>query len=247
MSFPFAFEVKNLGLIFVTAICLMTGKTQGSVTVYQASDSTNNLVPDAAGSMPNRPTGEMIGNTITLSETHCYLSAATVKVATNNESVAPQNVTLSLYQNDGTTDPGGSGLLQPGTLIGSATATQVSLSAGIVPVSFSFPSLLVPDTFTFVLSFTPSSTSPSFVGVMSDNSAPQIGGAFNTLWYGTGTSGSWTTNNTWAIADGAITNYLDATFLANDLATVPEPSPLFYLVFGSAALWVPYRRFRRLQ
>jgi hypothetical protein len=190
----------------------------------------------------------MIGNTITIvGGSDTYLTGATVKIGTSDAGIAPQDVTLSLYMNNGAPDPGGSGLLQPGTLIGSETDTGISLSSGIVPVSFSFPSLLVPGTFTFVLSFSPGSTGSEYLGAMSDNSSPQIGSAVNTLWFGTGAPGVWTTNSTWAIADGATVNYLDATFVDDDLAPVPEPASLPLLAFGSVGIWFHYRRFRRAQ
>jgi len=239
-----ALTTQNLTFILAISICLLACKAPASITLYQASDSTNNLVPDAIDPTPNRPAGEMIGNTITIIGTE-GLSGATVKIGTSDASIAPQDVTLSLYMNDGAPDPGGSGLLQPGTLIDSETDTQVSLSAGVVPVTFSFPSLLMPATFTFVISFTPGSTGSQYVGPMSDNSAPQIGSADNTLWFGTGAPGAWTTNNTWAVADGAAVNYLDATFFAADVAPVPEPANLLLLTFGSAAVWLHYQRHRR--
>jgi hypothetical protein len=197
------------------------------IVLYQASDSTNNLVPDGSDGTANRPAGEMIGNTIVLGSTNAILTGATIKVGTTNTSNAPQNVTLNIYLNDGPTDAGGSGIQQPGTLIDSVTDSGVSLSSGVVPLNFSFPSLSAPQSFTFIISFSPGSGSSSYVGAMSDNSGPQTGSAANTLWYGNGTAGDWMTNSNWAISDGASKNYLDATFVE----AIPEPRN----DFGNAA------------
>src|SRR5450432_2876527 len=238
---------RKFSVIFAIVMSLMASTMRGSLTVYQDADSTNNFVPDADDGTPNRPAGEIIGNTITLAETHCSLTGATIKIATTDTATTPQDVTLSLYLNDGASDPGGSVLLQPGTLITSVTVSQVSLSSGVLTVDFSFPSLLVPDTFTFVLSFSPGgASSSSFVGAMSANSAPQIGSGFNTLWYGNGAIGNWTTNSSWALADGAAVNFLDATFLIADPTAVPEPPATFFLAMSGAIIWLKYKRFRRI-
>ena len=213
---------KNSVAAILLTLSAMTSISRGSVTVYENSDAGTNFVPDTNDGTPGRPTGNFMGNTITLTATQSLLTSATVKIATLDPNIASQNVTLSLYQNDGAADPGLSGLLQPGTLIGSQTVSNVSLLGGVAPVTFSFPSLLVPGTFTFIIGLTPGSTSASsLAGLKTTATAPQTGSAVNTLWFGTGVAGAWTSSSTWAIADGATTNHVDAVFVAEP---VPEPS-----------------------
>jgi len=240
MPFDTAVRFRSLSVVFALFICCTVTKTFGTVVLYQASDSTNNFAPDGPDPTPNRPSGEMIGNTVAVLGP-CSISGATVKVGTTDTGNVPQQVTMNLYLNDGPADPDGSGLLQPGTLIASATDTLVSLGTGIVPATFSFPSIVVSGTFTFVLSFSPGSSGSAYIGVMTDNSAPQAGSAQNTLWYGSGAAGGWATNNTWAIADGGVTNYLDATFVS----AVPEPRSMLLMVFGSAGIFIRNARIRR--
>ena len=57
------------------------------------------------------------------------------------------------------------------------------------------------------------------------NGAPQIGSGGNSLWYGDPGVPAFTNDSTWAISDGAQTNYLGAEFFA----TTPEPGELVLL------------------
>lgn len=232
--------IRNSVAAILLTLSAITSTSRGSVTVYENSDAGSNFVPDINDGTPGRPTGNLMGNTITLTATQSLLTSVTVKIATDNPNIADQNVTLSLYQNDGASDPGGSGLLQPGSLIDAITLFNVSMFDGIVPVTFTFPSLLVPETFTFIIGLTPGSAGVgSFAGVKTTAAAPQTGSAVNTLWFGTGTAGTWTSNNTWAIADGAVTNRIDAVFVADP---VPEPSIAFYLALGGGIILLRRQR-----
>ena len=154
--------------------------------------------------------------------------------------------TLDLYKNDGPVDPN-SGLNQPGTLIAEfkTRASNVPLPGnGGYGVDWYFGPILVPDSLTAIVSSSYSTTTPGqFMGPFADVTNPLVGGALDTIWYGDGTPGNWTANNTWAINDGAATNYLDMTFLAAQ--SVPEPSSLCLLALGACGgLVVMVRRHR---
>jgi hypothetical protein len=210
-----------------------------STLVYQASDSTTNFIPETDDGTPGRPIGDQMGNTVTLAGSERFLTLATIKVGTNDVSIGNQTVTLKLFLNDGPADPGGSGLFQPGTLIGSATVSDVAFGVNgeIVPVTFSFPSVEVPNTFTFIVDFTPGSAPAKLLGLLSNHSSAQIGSSPNTLWYGTGAPGAWLTNSTWAIADGAAINVVDAVFEADAIgAPAPEPTGFCLALLGALAL-----------
>ena len=72
---------------------------------------------------------------------------------------------------------------------------------------------------------------------------PLTGSALNTIWYGDGTAGNWTANDTWAINDGGATNYFDMRFFAQQ--SVPEPSALVLMTMGAGGgLFLGVRRRR---
>ena len=233
-SATFASHLKNFA-VALTVATLFAVSAAASTVVYQASDSTNNYVPDSEDGTPSRPIGDMMGNTVSLSGTERYLTSFAIKVATSDLTIPDQTVSLSIYANDGAADPGGSGVLQPDTLIASSTISGVSFAqAGIVSVAFSFASVQVPNTFTFIVDFSPGSVSSKLVGLMSNNSSAQVGSAMNRMWYGTGQSGSWLSDAAWAISDGAALNTVDAIILADaqPLIEVPETSPLLLAALG---------------
>jgi hypothetical protein len=82
--------------------------------------------------------------------------ASIINVALNNSTGAPatDDWTVDVYLNDGPVDPA-SGLMQPGTLIASATTTVI-MPPNNQTVMFDFTALgvVVPDTFTVVISST---------------------------------------------------------------------------------------------
>ena len=235
-----------------TAVLIAAGvlamSAGASTVVYQASDSTNNFVPDADDGTPNRPVGDMMGNTITLAGTERYLASLTIRVATTDALAPDQTVAISIYQNDGGADIGGSGILQPDTLITSSTISDVSLASGVAAITFNFPSVQVPDTFTFIVDFSPGSAASILVGMMSNNSTAQIGTGIDRMWYGTGQAGGWLTDASWAVADGAVVNLVDAvvTADADPLVQVPEPSPILMAFAGTLIVQVVRRRIRSI-
>ena len=217
-------QIKNV-LKVVVAIVAIIAVNQGNAradVVYRADAPENNYVPFGEDGTPNRPVpGDQLGNTITLDGTNRSLDRITVQVALNNSvnnpAPATDTWTLDLYLNDGAPDP--SGLLQPGTLIASAS-TLVVMPPFSQPAVFNYTGsgVVVPDSFTVVISSThPTNTwlGPEGVaGPFSSMAPPNVGSGPNTMWY-TDASAGWATNDTWAIADGATTNYFQMTVEAS--------------------------------
>ena len=211
-------QIKNV-LAMVAGIVAMIVVTQGNARadiVYRANVVENNYVPFGEDGTPNRPVpGDQLGNTITLDGTNRTLDRISVNVALNNAAGSPAPATdtwtLDLYLNDGDPDP--SGLLQPSTLIGSASTVVIMPPFNqTVVFNYTGSGLVVPDSFTVVISSThPTNTffGPEGVaGPYSSAAPPDVGSGPNTIWY-TDASVGWATNDTWAIADGATTNYFE--------------------------------------
>jgi hypothetical protein len=102
-----------------------------------------------------------------------------------------------------------------GTLLGSATAPA---GYGVNTTTFNFDGLVVPGTVTYILSLPDQNGSYDSIflyPVMTSGAAPTVGSGPNSLWYGT--PGDFVANNTYAIADGAGTNYLQAQFNGTDV------------------------------
>jgi hypothetical protein len=205
-------------LLTFAFFCLAGNLVQADV-VYQANGSEPNYVPFGEDGTPGRPVpGDMLGNTITLDGTNRTLDRITFNVALNNSAGTPapatDDWTVDVYLNDGPVDPA-SGLMQPGTLIASATTTVI-MPPNNQTVMFDFTALcvVVPDTFTVVISSThPTDTyfGPEGVaGPYSSKTPPGVGSGVNTMWY-TDTASGWITDDKWAIADGATTNFMYMT------------------------------------
>ncbi len=229
------------------ALSLGHGATRADEVIYNVTAAgSNDYVPFENDGTPDRPNGSQLGNQITFAGTARYLDHVQAVFA----SFGPKEVdtyTLDLYKNDGTIDPG-TGLRQPGTLIAQyqTQASNIPLPGnGAYGVDWSFAPILVPDSLTAVLSSSYSTTTPGqlmgpFVAVV----PPLTGSAVNTIWYGDGTAGNWTDNNTWALNDGGATNYFDMRFYA--VQSVPEPSSLGLLALGAGGgLVAMIRRSRR--
>ena len=91
-------------------------------------------------------------------------------------------------------------------------------------VDWYFQPILVPDTLTAVVSSSYSTTTPGqFMGPFVAVTPPLTGSALNTIWYGDGTPGNWTANNTWAINDGGDHQLLRHAVRRGVIG--PEPRP----------------------
>ena len=79
-----------------------------------------------------------------------------------------------------------------------------------VVFDFTGQGVVVPDSFTVVVHSThPTNTffgAEGVAGPFSNAAPPMVGSGPNTMWY-TDTNNGWITNDTWAIDDGATTNY----------------------------------------
>ena len=193
---------------------------------------SSDFVPFEDDGTPNRPLGDHLGNQITFAGTDRYLTNAEV-VLSRIGPVEVDRYTIDLYRPDGTADPS-SGLRRPGTLIGSFTTMASDAfipGTGAFVVDWSFAPTLVPDTIIAVVSSSYSTTTHGqLMGPYAALMPPLTGTALNTTWYGDGTPSSWTANSSWAIDDGAGTNYIDMRFTA--VASVPEPGGLVLVGIG---------------
>jgi hypothetical protein len=214
------FMMKRFGIsTFAMAVIglIVMGRDARADIVYQANGFEPNYIPFGEDGVSGRPVpGDMLGNTITLAGDSRSLDRITIDVALNNAGGSPDPAldtwTVDLYLNDGP-DDAKSGLMQPGTLIASAS-TDVAMPPFNPTVVFDFTAggIVVPDTFTVVISSThPVDTffqSPGVAGPFSSRTAPIVGSGTNTLWYNTDASAGFETNSTWAIRDGATTNFM---------------------------------------
>jgi hypothetical protein len=175
-----------------------------------------NYVPFEDDGTPNRPLGNHLGETITFGGT--ARSLGTVELAAANVTGGPLTYTLDIYAG---ANP------NTGALLGSASAV-VSPTVLAMPI-FSFNGLLLPDTVTFVVSSNHPGSGFLETGPASSNIAPTIGSGPNSLWYGFG-PGTFTANSTWAIDDGAVTNFLVVQF--DTTSVVPEPATLSLFGIG---------------
>ena len=207
----------------LAAMFVIAGRSARAAVVYQALTPENNYVPFGEDGTPNRPTpGDQLGNTITLAGTARNLTRITMNIALNNSVGSPADAddiwTADVYLNDGAPDP--SGLLQPGTLIGTHSI-EVVMPPFIATVVFDFTGqgVVVPDSFTVVVHSTHPTTTffgpEGVAGPFSSAAPPMIGSGPNTMWY-TDYCVPWITNNTWAIADGATTNYFEMQIEADN-------------------------------
>ncbi len=240
--------IVAVGVVFglSSVLSLVCGAAKADSIIYNVTGlDSNDFVPFENDGTPNRPNGDHMGNQITFAGTARYLDHVQVVFA----SIGPAEVdtyTLDLYKNDGPIDPN-SGLREPGTLIAEiqTDASNVPLPGnGGYGVDWFFTPILVPDTLTAVVSSSYSTTTPGqLMGPFAAVTPPLTGTALNTIWYGDGTPGNWTANDTWAINDGATTNDFDMRFYAGQ--SVPEPSSLGMLALGACGgLIVLVRRHR---
>ncbi len=235
-------------LVLGVAFSASLGFARADSTIYNVTGlNSDDFVPFENDGTPNRPNGDHLGNQITFAGSERYLDHVQVVFA----SIGPKEVdtyTLDLYKNDGPIDPN-SGLHEPGTLIAEFTtqASNVPLPGnGAYGVDWFFAPTLVPDSLTAVVSSSYSTTTPGqFMGPFVAVTPPLTGSALNTIWYGDGTPGNWTANDTWAINDGGATNYFDMRFFAQQ--SVPEPSALVLMTMGAGGGLILGVRRRRIR
>jgi hypothetical protein len=228
--------MRALSAVLICAVVFVWSLPSRATTVYQTANDYNtpaNFVPFADDGTPGHPNpGSYIGDQVTLAGTDRNVTSVSVTFGTNTAPATDQ-YTCQLYENDGL----GGG---PGTLLGSSTVTvpSTAIQAGIWSTSFPFADVLVPNTFTYVLS---SSHSPGTqVGPLNTNTAtPLTGSAVDTVWYST--SSGWVSNNAWAETDGATTNLFIATITAE--TPVPEPMTMasVFMALGGLGFWVRRR------
>jgi hypothetical protein len=228
--------IVAVGLALGLLLVLSPGRGVASAdsVIYDVTGlNSNDFVPFENDGTPNRPNGGHLGNQITFAGSERYLDHVQVVFA----SIGPKEVdtyTLDLYKNDGPIDPN-SRLNRPGTLIAEiqTQASNVPLPGnGGYGVDWNLNPILVPDSLTAVVSSSYSTTTPGqYMGPFAAVTPPLTGGALNTIWYGDGTPGNWTANNTWAIDDGGATNYFDMRFYA--VQSVPEPSTIVLMGLGA--------------
>ena len=218
-------SIKN-PFVFIVAVfvAMVVGRPVARADiVWQDVAAENNFIPFGEDGTPGRPVpGDALATTITLDGTNRTLDRISVVVALNNFPGTPSPATdtwgVTLYLNDGPVDDK-SGLAQPGTVIAFAT-TDVVMPPFTQSIVFDFTGagVVVPDTFTMAIGSThPTDTffqPAGLVGPESTRGAPTVGSGVNTLWY-TSTDLGWVTNSTWAIDDGATTNYLNMTVEAS--------------------------------
>jgi hypothetical protein len=210
---------KNLFVIIAAIfVAMAVGRPLARADiVWQDIAAENNYVPFGEDGTPGHPVpGDALGTTITLDGTNRTLDRISIVVALNNSVGAPlpanDTWTVTLYLNDG---PIG----QPGTALATASI-DVSMPPFTQRIVFDFSGarVVVPDTFTVAISSShPTDTffqPAGLTGPESTTAAPTIGSGVNTLLY-TSTELGWVKNSTWAIADGATTNYLNMTVEAS--------------------------------
>lgn len=195
--------MKKFSLALLAGSALSIAMAAGSANaqvLYQSTtyDRNNglNLGPDGTANPPGTGYWEM-GNTITLagSASSSFLSSVDLTLYGGGDVNYP--IQMDIYSGS---DP------NTGTLLGTDTAPA---GYGTNTTVFSLGGLVVPDTVTLIFSLPNQNGSYDSIflyPILTSGAAPTVGSGPNSLWYGT--PGSFVANNTYAIADGASTNYL---------------------------------------
>lgn len=258
----------------VTCLAVLSSVARGAI-VYETAGDTNNLYDQIAGD-----NFTAYGDEVNLGGTAREITSITIPFSLPdfpedgfpaNYSYTP-NLTLTLYQDNGTVtstsdtitngwDPPLGGITRPGTVIASSTVTGSTL----VPVvdgnpqeliTFTFNDVLVPSTFSFVVTqnnLTPNPNDPSDftsvdnfsidlsnIGGVAGPAQPQIVGSHNGfVWVQDANTGLFEATNYGYTVGGPQYAGVQATIVA-----VPEPSTFFLAAVGLAACAL-VRRARR--
>jgi len=220
-------------LAFFGALAITAGSANADVnTIYQANrDNSSNGLNFGPDGTPNPPTSAgywEMGNTITFGGTARDLQTVSLWLYGGGDVNYPIQMDLYSGNNPNT-----------GALLGSATAPA---GFGTNDTTFNFNGLVVPNKVTFILSLPDQTGSYDSIFlypvITIGATGPTIGSGPNSLWYGT--PGSFVSNDTYAIADGALNNYLSAQFNAT-----PEPGFYGILALGLSGLVTVVRRRKR--
>jgi hypothetical protein len=207
------------------SLVLLVGSAKADIPIYQATTFGNgegiNFGPDGTASPPTANGYWEMGNTITFTGAANYLTTVDVGLYGGGDVNYP--IQMDIYSGS---DP------NTGPLLGTSTAPA---GFGSNFTTFNFGELLVPNTVTFILSLPDQNGSYDSIflyPLLTSGAGPTIGSGTNSLWYSTGSTPAFTANNTYAIADGNLTNFVQAQFNA----TVPEPSAVYLSITMLAGL-----------
>jgi len=149
-------------------------------------------------------------------------------------------ITLKIYANDGV-NYSGPNSERPGTLLWQSNPFQLANGGNIL--TFAVPNIVVPDRFTWAVTFSGATGAPGSNAGLVFSDPPTVGGelnngkigSYNDIWIQTDPSNA----DSWALfsnlKDGQ-GNSLPANFYASVIA-VPEPSTWALAVLGGGLLW----------
>ena len=219
-----------LALLALAVALAIAPAAMADSVIYQATSNNNNnglnFGPDGTANPPTQAGYWEMGNTITFAGGASSYSLGSADVTLYGGGDVNYPIEMQIYSGS---DP------NTGTLLGTAIAPA---GYGVNTTVFNFSGLVVPGTITYILSLPDQNGSYDSIflyPILTSGAAPTVGSGPNSLWYGT--PGNFVANNTYAMADGAGSNFLQAEFVT------PEPSSLMLLGTGLFALaFVVFRK-----